>query len=116
MRDMEIWMQCYYRWMPVLEIKNGGSPQVDLFNRITINSISRLQQELQIRPNDVTTSAASAAAHTDEYIKNMPSISSFFPFMSNVDSTDELTNILNISSELLTDGSIFDALSIVERE
>lgn len=109
-------MQCYYRWMPMLEIKNGGNPQVDLFNRITINSISRLQQELQIRPHDVPSSAASAAAHTDEYMTGMPSISSFFPFMSNVDSTDELTNILNISSELLTDGSIFDALSIVQRE
>lgn len=105
-------MQCYYRWLPVLEIKNGGTPQIDLFNRITISSISKLQQDLQIRSHDVPSSAASAAAHTEEYIRNMPLISSFFPFTSNIDGAGELNDILTASNELLTDGSIFDALSI----
>lgn len=109
-------MQCYYRWLPVLEIKNGGNPQIDLFNRITLSSISKLQQDLQIRSHDVSTSATSAAAHTDDYIKNMPLISSFFPFTSNLDSAGALNDILTASNELLADGSIFDTLSIQQRE
>lgn len=103
-------MQCYYRWMPLLEIKNGGNIQIDLFNRMTLSSISRLQHDLQLRTFDEPTSAP---PQTDEnFISNMPLISSFFPFTRNTTNSNELTDILTISNELLTEGSIFDGLSV----
>lgn len=109
-RDLEIWMQCYYRWMPVLEIKSGGTPQVDLFNRMLLSSISKLQQDLQTQHIDDT--AASSAQSIDNLIQNMPSISSFFPFTPNTSNTNQLSDILATSSELLNEGSIFDGLSV----
>lgn len=110
-RDLDIWMQCYYRWLPVLEIKNGGNPQIDLFNRMILSSISKLQQDLQTRTfND--TAKSSSTKSEDNLIQNMPMISSFFPFTRNTSNTNELTDILATSSELLTEGSIFDGLSV----
>lgn len=124
-------MQCYYRFLPVLEIKNGGNPQIDLFNRMILNRISKLQQDLQMRTFDEpnirkqsSTAAAAAATATtatatksdDNFLHTMPMISSFFPFTSNTTNTNELTDILATSSELLTEGSIFDGLSVQQAE
>lgn len=108
-------MQCYYRWLPVLEVKNGGNPQIDLFNRIILSRISKLQQDLQTRTPDVY-SATTSAQTVDKLIQNMPMISSFFPFTRNTSNTNELTDILATSSELLTEGSIFDGLSVQQGE
>lgn len=115
---MDIWTQCYYRWLPVLEIKNGGNPQIDLFNRMILNRISKLQQDLQMRPNDVDTTktATTATKPDDNLLQTMPMISSFFPFTRNTTNTNELTDILATSSELLTEGSIFDGLSVQQGE
>ncbi|XP_031617006.1 myotubularin-related protein 10-B [Contarinia nasturtii] len=118
-RDLDVWMQCYYRWLPVLEIKNGGNPQIDLFNRMILNRISKLQQDLQMRTidGDTTSKTATTATKTDDnLLQTMPMISSFFPFTRNTTNTNELTDILATSSELLTEGSIFDGLSIQQAE
>lgn len=101
-------MQCYYRWLPVLEIKNGGNPQIDLFNRMTLSSISKLQQDLHLRIND----EPSAVASNDQLIQNMPLISSFFPFTRNTSGNNDLTDILTQSNELLMDSSTIDGLSV----
>lgn len=115
-RDMDIWMQCYYRWLPVLEIKNGGPPQVDLFNRMILSNISKLQQDLQLRTfDDVpnSTSKTSTSSQSEEnLIQGMPLISSFFPFTRNTTDNNDLNDILTQSNELLTEGSIFDGLSV----
>ena len=123
-------MQCYYRFLPVLEIKNGGNPQIDLFNRMILNRISKLQQDLQMRTFDepnarkqsstaaatTTTTTATTTKSDDNFLQTMPMISSFFPFTSNTTNTNELTDILATSSELLTEGSIFDGLSVQQGE
>lgn len=112
-RDMEIWMQCYYRWLPVLEIKNGGNPQIDLFHRMILSGISKLQQDLQTRTfDDQTAAVRSTSTQSDDYIQNMPLISSFFPFTRSTTNSNELTDILKMSDQLLTEGSIFDGLSV----
>lgn len=113
-RDMDIWMQCYYRWVPVLEIKNGGNPQIDLFNRMILNRISKLQQDLQTRTIDIDARkpTTTTMSDNDDLLQTMPMISSFFPFTRNTSNSNELTDILATSSELLTEGSIFDGLSV----
>ncbi|KAL7743192.1 hypothetical protein ACLKA6_016322 [Drosophila palustris] len=42
--DLAIWEQCYYRWMPVLDIRGGGQPQVDLFHRLLLSNIAKMQR------------------------------------------------------------------------
>lgn len=115
-RDLELWTQCYFRWQPLLEIKNGGYPQVELYNRIILSNISKLQQALQ--SNDID-DLPIPLNESDDVINGvnvngptMPSISSFFPFSGNNSNSNELTDILTQSYDLLTDGSIMDGLSI----
>ncbi|KAM8719590.1 hypothetical protein ACLKA7_005774 [Drosophila subpalustris] len=42
--DLAIWEQCYHRWMPVLDIRGGGQPQVDLFHRLLLSNIAKMQR------------------------------------------------------------------------
>lgn len=108
-RDMEIWMQCYYRWSPLLEIHNGGFPQIDLYNRMILSNISKLQQSLQSRDFDDLPTPTNE--DTVFGCLHMPSISSFFPFSGNSANSNELNDILTLSNVILTEGSIFDGLS-----
>lgn len=49
MSVLGIWEQCYYRWMPILEIKGGGFPQIDLFHRLLLSNINKLQRSLELQ-------------------------------------------------------------------
>lgn len=132
--DLEIWTQCYYRWMPVLEIKGGGFAQVDLHNRILVNNIHKLQKaietgnldelppELQRNGQTELPKPLNPSDDDDDVLREdvmdagpsnrLPMINSFFPFSSNIGSSDELADMLILNGELLTEGSIFDATSI----
>lgn len=111
---MDIWTQCFFRWLPFLEIKNGGSIQIDLFNRVLINNISKLQQALQTGEYDEPSSPTINSNGENLAGQLLPSVNSFFPFSRNLSDSNELIEILTTSSELLTEGSIFDALSIAQ--
>uniref|UniRef100_A0A1I8PYN7 Myotubularin phosphatase domain-containing protein n=1 Tax=Stomoxys calcitrans TaxID=35570 RepID=A0A1I8PYN7_STOCA len=52
MPSLAIWEQCYYRWMPILEIKRGGFPQVELQHRLLLSNISKLQRCLDLQEFD----------------------------------------------------------------
>ncbi|KAH8393034.1 hypothetical protein KR200_006045 [Drosophila serrata] len=47
--DLSVWDQCYYRWLPVLDIRGGGQPQVDLFHRLLLSNIAKVQRCLEIQ-------------------------------------------------------------------
>lgn len=110
LRDLDVWMQCYYRWLPVLEIKCGGNIQADIFNRMTLSNISKIQQDLQLRTFDDSTMSAGSAV--ENLIQNRPSVNSFFPFSQNAIESNELIDVFAASHEMLTEGSIFDGLSV----
>lgn len=103
-------MQCYYRWLPVLELKCGGNIQIDIFNRMILSNISKLQQDLQLRTIDNNSPASSSTV--DNLIQNKPSVNSFFPFSQNANDSNELIDVFTASHEMLMDGSIFDGLSV----
>uniref|UniRef100_A0AAG5DF19 Myotubularin phosphatase domain-containing protein n=1 Tax=Anopheles atroparvus TaxID=41427 RepID=A0AAG5DF19_ANOAO len=46
LRDIQLWQQCYLRWIPHLEIKQGGMAQCLLLNRLLLNNIGRLRRTL----------------------------------------------------------------------
>jgi myotubularin-related protein 10/11/12 len=128
-QHLEIWQQCYYRWIPCLEIKGGGFPQIDLFNRLLLNNIHKLQKALESgtfndlpQPQDstlfknLTTTSTSTSSSNDGAITNstpaLPTINSFFPFSNNT-SNAEFTDMLVTSNELIIEGSImFDQSSM----
>ncbi|XP_068141283.1 LOW QUALITY PROTEIN: myotubularin-related protein 10-B [Drosophila tropicalis] len=50
--DLAVWDQCYYRWLPVLDIRGGGQPQVDLFHRLLLSNIAKVQRCLDLQNFD----------------------------------------------------------------
>ncbi|XP_017015965.2 myotubularin-related protein 10-B [Drosophila takahashii] len=47
--DLQVWDQCYYRWLPILDIRGGGQPQVDLFHRLLLSNIAKIQRCLEFQ-------------------------------------------------------------------
>ncbi|XP_059614071.1 myotubularin-related protein 10-B isoform X2 [Phlebotomus argentipes] len=105
---LDIWVQCYYRWLPIVEIPNGGTPQVELFHRVILSNVSKLQQALQTRDFDELPQHQNGTERTGP---NLPAVNSFFPFSRTKSDSTELTEILIASNHALVDGSIFDAIS-----
>lgn len=50
--DLAVWEQCYHRWLPVLDIRGGGQPQVDLFHRMLLSNIAKMQRCLELQNFD----------------------------------------------------------------
>lgn len=126
--DLEIFSQCYYRFMPLLEIRNGGYiVQIDLFNRMLLNNMHRMQRaietgnfsDLQLDDKDkeqssnITSSSSDnedillseSGTHRDSTSggsgsakQKVPVVNSFFPF-SYTDSSD--VDISNLNEILL---------------
>lgn len=104
----------------MLEIKGGGYPQIDLFNRLLINNIHRLQRALNDRMSGsgYGNNLALAGDNNGDQLNigdtNSPRIvvDSFFPFTSNTGNSAELSDILTTNGGLLVDGSIYDAASV----
>lgn len=97
----------------MLEIQNGGNPQIDLFNRWVLSNISKLQHALQSRDfDDVPITEKSNNDNNCIQNSNIPLLSSFFPFTRNTTESNVLTDILNASTDMLAEGSIFDGLSV----
>lgn len=52
MSALSIWEQCYFRFMPILEIKRGGFPQIELQHRLLLSNIAKLQRCLELQEYD----------------------------------------------------------------
>lgn len=113
--------------MPILEIRQGGSVQVDLFNRMLLSDMLKSQKAIETRnEQDIEiarghqTSASRHSSESDEagngdtansLKQKVPIVNSFFPF-SYTEKNDEDHSILNdilISSSIqVAEGSILD--------
>lgn len=101
--------------MPLLEIRNGGFAQIDLYNRMILSNIHKLQRSLETGnfsdvqvDNKNEEELANATANGKQ--NKVPVVNSFFPFSIN-DGDDEnsnLNDILIFSSDALTEGSVFE--------
>lgn len=101
--------------MPLLEIRNGGFAQIDLYNRMILSNIHKLQRgietgnftdiQLDSKQEEDPANATANSKHN-----KVPVVNSFFPFSIN-DGDDEnsnLNDILIFSSDALTEGSVFE--------
>lgn len=88
--------------MPILEIHNGGAPQIDLFNRMILSNIHKLQKAIETGNSNLSELQNDAS--------KIPNVNSYFPF-SMTDGGDANTNLHDIlidSSDIITEGSLFE--------
>ncbi|XP_023019760.2 myotubularin-related protein 10-A isoform X1 [Leptinotarsa decemlineata] len=99
---MDIWLQCYFRWLPDLEIRNGGHPQVDLISRYIVSEILQTQQGIA----DVN---GRVNRNKEECMELIRKVNSFFPFshISGPVSGDPINNVL-LSGDTLDSQSILN--------
>lgn len=100
---LDVWAQCYFRWLPELEIRNGGKAQVDLCSRFIVSEIFQLQQTLTGVAN------GRAAKTKEENLELLKKVNSFFPFSHNV---RQLAGVLSDSNILLS-GDVLETQSII---
>lgn len=95
---LEIWNQCYFRWLPELEIRNGGKPVVDMFNRVLVSNICILQQG----EKDVF------VKNRDNNLELLSQVNSFFPFSNNLESLPISTNNIFFTNDGLESQSVYN--------
>lgn len=100
---MELWTQCYFRWIPPLEIHNGGKNHIELFIRLIQDSISQLKLNL-------SGNSSSPVNKISTFLVQM-NIDSFYPFGNKKSGNTISTPIMN-SSILMTE-SYLDAQSLL---
>lgn len=103
--------------MPILEIHNGGTVQIDLYNRMILSNIHKLQKSLETgnvsdlhldpKKDEETTRPETTANGKHNRV---PIVNSFFPFSitDSHDDNSDLNDILIFSSDVLTEGSVFE--------
>ncbi|XP_015112099.1 myotubularin-related protein 10-B [Diachasma alloeum] len=100
---LELWTQCYFRWIPPLEIHNGGKNHVELFSRLMQNDIN----QLRVNTSDGCTSPVDKVT---TYLVQM-NIDSFYPFGNKKSGNTVSTPIMN-SSAIMSE-SLMDAQSLI---
>lgn len=72
---LDIWSQCYFRWLPDLEIRNGGRSHIDLCNRFVTRDIHAMYQKL----NSIDVNGTPVRTK-EENLELLKKINGFFPF------------------------------------
>lgn len=101
--NLELWSQCYFRWIPPLEIHNGGKNHVELHARLVQNDIA----QLKINANG---NCESPVEKITSYIVHM-NIDSFYPFSNRNSGNTVSTPIMNTS--LLMNENLLDTQSLM---
>ncbi|XP_029034885.2 myotubularin-related protein 10-B isoform X2 [Osmia bicornis bicornis] len=101
--SLELWTQCYFRWIPTLEIRNGGQNHIELYARLLRNDVNQLK--ISIDGN-----CGSPIAKSNTYSVQM-NIDSFYPFSNKKSGNAISTPIMN--SSILVTESLLDAQSLI---
>jgi myotubularin-related protein 10/11/12 len=100
---LDVWMQCYFRWLPDLEIRNGGRPQIDLCSRFIVAEIFELQEKIQT--GEVN---GKLNRNKEEHLELLRKVNSFFPFSRN---SGQVAGMLPLN--VLLTGDLLDSQSIL---
>lgn len=105
---MEFWSQCYFRWIPLLEIPSGGKPQIDIHNRISKAEVQTLQRIISM--GDFS---ADVNGQHNELMDERVKIGSFYPFSNSTNYMSALQGTLTLNSNFLKDDGMLDSQSIM---
>lgn len=76
---LELWSQCYFRFIPIMELIGGGNPQIDLTSRLLVSQIEQIERELhQNSPNQ--DAEATNLVTQPPPLESLSRVGSFFPF------------------------------------
>ncbi|XP_060525848.1 myotubularin-related protein 10-B [Cylas formicarius] len=75
---LDVWDQCYFRWLSELEIPRGGRPQIDLYSRYLVSEI--FQHYAAAGDVNGTTRARPTTGDDDYYLELLKKANGFFPF------------------------------------
>lgn len=91
-----LWKQCYFRWLPLLEIPGGGKTQVDLRIRQLTAEVAALQRGDSV-PEQILTQ-----------------VSSFFPFSHGVTRSGTLlASSLALNTSFMPGEALLDSQSLL---
>ncbi|XP_011068185.1 PREDICTED: myotubularin-related protein 12 isoform X3 [Acromyrmex echinatior] len=99
--SLELWTQCYFRWIPTLEIRNGGQRHIELYIRLLQNDIN--QHGINESCVSSIDKVGTCSLHTN--------IDSFYPFSNNRSGNTVSAPIMN--SSILLSESLLDAQSVI---
>ncbi|XP_011501148.1 PREDICTED: myotubularin-related protein 10-B [Ceratosolen solmsi marchali] len=103
---LEIWSQCYFRWIPHLVINNGGHNQIEMYARLLQNDVAQLQMDI----NGGGGISSSPIDKMSTYLLQM-NINSFYPFSNKKSGNTVSTPIINTS--FIMSESMIDAESLL---
>ena len=105
---LEIWSQCYFRWIPHLVINNGGRNQIEMYARLLQNDVAQLQMDVNNCGGGGPSSSPVDKIST--YLLQM-NINSFYPFSNKKSGNTVSTPIINTS--FIMSESMIDAQSLL---
>lgn len=101
---MEIWTQCYFRWLPSLEIRLGGEAHADVAMRFIANEIVTLDRQIKSttptkrrsEQHHLANGAILSKTEEDAMLDYLSHVNSFFPFsVDHLDNKDDATLVDN---------------------
>ncbi|XP_033198188.1 myotubularin-related protein 10-B [Bombus vosnesenskii] len=101
--NLELWTQCYFRWIPTLEIHNGGRNHIELYARLLRNDVNQLKM-------NINGNCGSPTGKSNSYSVQM-NIDSFYPFSNKKSGNIVSTPIMN--SSILATKSLLEAQSLI---
>lgn len=101
--NLELWTQCYFRWIPTLEIHNGGRNHIELYARLLRNDVNQLKM-------NINGNCGSPIGKSNSYSVQM-NIDSFYPFSNKKSGNIVSTPIMN--SSILATKSLLEAQSLI---
>lgn len=94
--SLSLWRQCYFRWLPFLEIPGGGQAQIDLQHRQLSAEIAALQRGESVPEQTLT------------------QVGSFFPFSHGVTQPGALlASSLTLNRSFLPGEAFLDSQSLL---
>lgn len=94
--SLSLWRQCYFRWLPLLEIPGGGLAQIDLHHRQLSAEVAALQR------------GESAPEQT------LTQVGSFFPFSHGITRPGALlASSLTLNTSFLPGEAFLDSQSLL---
>ncbi|XP_054262707.1 myotubularin-related protein 10-B-like isoform X1 [Macrosteles quadrilineatus] len=105
--SLQIWSQCYFRFIPSMEIIGGGKPQVDLNCRLLVSQIDQLDRGIPSSPSQLPPP-----------LESLSKIGSFFPFSRRANAGPVAAALLSVSSltlntSFLSSEGMLDSQSIL---
>ncbi|KAJ1532085.1 hypothetical protein ONE63_000714 [Megalurothrips usitatus] len=108
--NLALWSQCYFRWIPLLEIKCGGAPQTDLGLRALHAQIDNLREQLAKVKSGEKSNRITCPSISKQRV------TSFFPFSASIDSAISpalLSSTLALNSSFVSNEALLDSQSLL---